>query len=300
MNKRQESKLGMYDSVIAHCADNGAIVSLILAFSNAVAKLTTIVTAIRKAVQAQTEKGTGATNKQTNREDVCQLSKSMADAVFAYAEEINDGDLKAKVTYSISELRDLKDEDLPSKSQGIHDIAKPLAAQLADFGIVTQDFPDLQTAIDTYTNSIANPTTVKGHKKLATTNLTQYYADADKILKNTMDKTVEKYRKNNSDFVIEYYNARLIIDSPTTHTTIRGTFIDAITQEPIPNGQFVLAGFDTKVKTDSKGRFVYQTKKPGKFDGMASAPGYADKDFPNIEAKLGKITTLKVVLTPVE
>lgn len=220
MNKRQESKLGMYEAVLLFCTENGAIVALILAFSNGVAKLADILKAIKKTAQTQTSKGTGSANKQTNSDTLCDLTFAMASALSAYATEIGDGDLKQKVKYTLSDLKAMRDEDLPDTAQEIYDLAKPLTASLADFGVVPQDIKDLQDAIDAYNGTVANPTVVKGNKMTATQNLSDLYKSADIVLKETLDKTIVKYKKSHPDFYKGFKNVRKIIDAPTRHKKV--------------------------------------------------------------------------------
>lgn len=217
MTKRQEAKLGMYEAILALCTQNGVIVALILAFSNAVAELADIVKEIKKVAQVQTKKGSGSENKKTDQDTLCDLIKSMADAVYAYATKIGDGVLRQSVKYSLSELKNLKDEQLPTTSKEIYDIAKPLAAELADFGVVTQDFTDIENALTSYGNTVTDPSTVIGHKKTATSNLSDLYKAADTVLKTIMDKTIGKFKKNNPDFFKDYKNLRAIKDAPTKH-----------------------------------------------------------------------------------
>lgn len=213
MTDRQENKYSMYLAVQKACNNNSSIWSGFVALANAFSDFEAIMQQIEDARLIQEGNITGvAENKQKEEDEMIDKTIEVASAVFAYASDIGDNELRVKVGYSPSKLRRSRDTILKDRCQLVHDEANNVVAALGDYGIVAADLTDLQNEINDYTDIIAMPRTAIGTRATATAQLVIFFRQGDGILKNRVDKLMEKYPKVEKVFYRSYHNARVIVD----------------------------------------------------------------------------------------
>jgi len=141
-----------------------------------------------------------------------QATVEIAAAVFAYASKINDNELKQKVNYTPSDLRNSRDTILKDICQTIHNEANAVVANLADYGKTPADLAQQQQEIDDFAAILAKPRTAIGTRATATTRLVALFQQGDDLLKNQLDKLMVNYQTSEPKFHNQYQNARIIID----------------------------------------------------------------------------------------
>ena len=216
IDSRQEAKLNMYDVVALKCGENAAIIANYPALVAAVAEFNAKIADIKSAAQLTAAVLTGiATDKKFSKEEVSEATALIAGQIFAYAAKNQNNTLKNEVNFSATDLRRIKDGELVSRCQAIHDLGIANVSVLGDYGVKAANLAELQTAIDAYAQNAPKPRAAITDRATLKANLRQYFKDADAILKEQMDKLVEPLAKDHADFVSTYKNARKIVDPKT-------------------------------------------------------------------------------------
>ena len=148
MRNRESNLVNMIRATLLYCNNNVAATAIILAFAgvktSADNKLV-LIDSLNQVVEGTT---TGVTlDTKALKETMIQIAYKCANAVSAYATSVNNNTLKAKVNYTLSELRAKKKEDIDDICQTIHDEANNNLAVAGPFGYLATDVADLNTAI---------------------------------------------------------------------------------------------------------------------------------------------------------
>lgn len=213
LEARQEAKLNMYEVVETHCTDNAAATATNKAFEAAFDELKPIIANIKSSAQLSSAVLTGiAADKKVSKRSLSELSATMGGRIYAFAAKNGNNTLKDAVNFSVSDLLRLKDGELAPRCQAIHDAGITNLAALSDYGVTNDKLAELQTAITAYSVAVPKPRTAISNRSTLKANIKQMFKDADAILVERMDKLVEDYAKDNSDFVLTYKSARVIVD----------------------------------------------------------------------------------------
>lgn len=203
----------MYLAVQNVCNANNTLWNAMPAFVQAFTDFGTTLADIGAQTQIQEGKTTGITqNKQQEEDEMIQATIEIAAAVYAYASRIGDNNLRTRVSYSPSQLRDMRDTTLRDTCQNIHDTAATIIADLADYGKTPADLDQQQQEINDYAAILAEPRTAIGTRATATARLTELFQQADDLLKNQIDKLMLTWQNTQNQFYKQYQNARIIID----------------------------------------------------------------------------------------
>lgn len=218
MTDKQENKRSMYIAVQKTCNANNTVWSGLPAFVTAFGEFETTLADIDTQRTIQEGKITGiAENKSKEEEEMRQVTIEMASAVFAYASKINDNELKEKVNYTPSDLRNSRDTILKDICQTIHDEAANVIADLADYGKTPADLTNLQKEIDDFVAILAKPRTAIGTRATATSKLIELFQQGDDLLKNQLDKLMVNFQTSEPKFFSQYQSSRIIIDLGIRH-----------------------------------------------------------------------------------
>ncbi|MEM7013469.1 MAG: hypothetical protein AAF585_18510 [Verrucomicrobiota bacterium] len=214
MQDHEEDKLSMYFAVIAACNKHNAAWSALTAFADGFAEFQLEVNAISKAAETQQAGITGAAkDKSASRQTMAEAAFPIGTAVQAWALFNEDETLAAKVYHPISDyLQNSRDSEAEQMARGVHTEATANLAQLADYGVTQQLLDELLSAINAYHNALAAPRGAITDRKAATAAIKSGITNADKILKNRMDKLVPILQITQPAFATDYKNARIIVD----------------------------------------------------------------------------------------
>jgi uncharacterized coiled-coil protein SlyX len=216
IDKRQETKLNMFHVVIVLCDGKITIVNTNVAFKDSFTDFKAIVAQIDGNVQRAGEKRTGfAVDKKNSAGILCENASTVGGYLRAFAAKTGNNALKDAVDYSESDLSHLKDGELAPVCQQIHDRAVENKDALAPYNVTTAKLAALQTQIDDYVANATKPREAaidrKGLKELNR----QLVKQADNILKEQMDLLIKDFNAADPQFVIDYKNARIVIDAKT-------------------------------------------------------------------------------------
>jgi len=213
MNARQEAKYQMYRSTQSHCNANATVIAGNAALNNAFKAFEALVEEIGNHETVIAKKITGVSkDKSQVKSSLADTAYRIASQVFAYASKAKNNSLKKQVDFSPTELLRTKDELFVPAVQNIYNAANDNAKALTDFGITQNDLNELTALMDAYKTATPTPRTAIGARAAKAKSLTELFKEADRLLKEQIDKLVTGLKKGNNLFVTEFANVRKIID----------------------------------------------------------------------------------------
>ncbi len=296
MNKKSEAKLNMFRAVLKHCQDNETIIATIPALQNAVASLSTKVSAILSLAQTDSEVITGiATDKTVKKNLLINLTVSTAAGIFAYAVFKKDSALMANAKLSQSDLLKLRDDILGPRCRSIWQLATDNNKDLADYGITQSTLDAFDKAITDYTSVVPAPRNAKAGKFAVSKAISNIINETTAHLSSQVDKLALALKDSQKDFYNSYLSNRIIVDAAKTPTQIKGNVTDAVKNQPVSNAQVLLSG-KVKAVTNTKGNFTFKPLETGSYSVQVTKEGFKEYNLNGIETKQGKITKLKIQL----
>lgn len=106
----------------------------------------------------------------------------IAGAVLSYARTHGLPDLAAQVRGIRTQMRRLRRAERMRIAQRVHDVATPLSAPLADYGLTAGALDDFQAKIDATTHAVNVPVSTKAVKKVSTVQLNRAFRAVDRML----------------------------------------------------------------------------------------------------------------------
>ncbi len=213
MTDRQENQLSMFRTLLAIRAVFAAIIAAITDLASDFDDFEAEVDAIKQLIPKQKLQTTGvARDKADIQEDLIDTALMVAGAVMAFASKAGNYTLFEEVNYSEGKLQNLRDEELPDTCRIIHERANDNLAALAGRGITAPVLAEFMTLITEAEDMAEAPRTATTQKGTATTDLTVRFSNANKILKERLDKGMKIFIPTNPDLYTTYINGRKIID----------------------------------------------------------------------------------------
>ncbi len=280
MNDKIENNLSMKLSVEKVLNDNKTLWQLIvqfaLVFSSFSLKLKQLV--IERQVQEKQIKGI-TQNKANRKLTMCELAVEVSAIVMAYANSINDNELRNLVNYSFSRLKQDRDTRSRDRCLLIYNTALPLEVKLADFGLGDDKLKDLKDAIDSYVELLSAPRTATGERKTSGANIETLIKETDGLLKDSLDLMMVPFKTSNPNFYKNYMSARMVIDlghrSAKPISVVSGNAINFETEEKIVNAKIYLVGDEKNVvKSDENGAYKIGVYKAGENVLIAEKEGF--------------------------
>jgi hypothetical protein len=297
MDKEQEDKLNMYQASDGVLQTHNAVWSGNTGFAGVVTTMEGRLDDIEDLRDQQEEDYTGVTeDKQEARIDLEKNTYTVGSLIAIYASVNNKRKLFKKVNYGKSELSKARDTELPGMSAQVYEEAVANAIPCLAFGLTAGMITTLQTSMSTYVTNISKPREAISDTSAATEQMPPVFADVDKILAEQIDKGMELYRESEPDFYTEYFNARIIVNSPTLTRALQVKFLlEAIvgnSTTPIQRMKVVIDG-NIHRRSTKLGNIYVQNLVEGAHTLEAVLPGY-DKATVNFNVINGETTKLTV------
>jgi carboxypeptidase family protein len=292
MKKRLESKLNMYDAVIAYCNNNAIVTATVAAFQTALTDFSAKVADIRDTVQMAEDVIIGvAMDKTQAQKDLAAQASTIAAAVFAFAASSNNNALKEKVNYTSSDFLRLKDGLLGPVCLNIHDAAQANLASLASYNITAAMLTAFSADISDYMDAVPSPRNAVTQRAANFQALEALFKEADSVLKTQMDKTALLFVSANPEFYTNYRNNRIILDAGSTPSQIKGKVLQAANSKPLEGASVQVVGEGVAGISNNAGIFTLKPLQPGTYSIKVSKQGFADETINNIVVKLGRSVT---------
>jgi len=226
MIKEQEDKLNMYQASDGVLQTNNGVWTANTGFAGVVSALEGKIDDIEDLRDQQEEDTTGVTvEKQDARIDLEKNTFTVGSLIAIYASVNKKRKLFNKVNYGKSELSKARDNELPGMSAQVYEEAVANATPCLAFGLTAGMTTALQTSMSTFVSNISKPREAITETSAATEQLPPVFAAVDKILAEQIDKGMELYRESNPDFYTDYFNARIIVNSPVLTRALQVKFL---------------------------------------------------------------------------
>ncbi len=298
MNKDQEDNLNMQQATSGVLHAFNAVWTANTPFSDAVDELDDGIDTIGEQRDIQLQDNTGvAEDKQLSREDLEDRTYTIGKVIAFYASTIKNRKLFEKVNYTRSELRNARDNEVPTLAQKVHEEAVANAAAILPYGVTGTMTTDLGTAKDSYVTAIGKPREALTESSAATERLVPIFDDQGVLLSERIDNGMELYRESNNDFYTQYFNARIIVNSPVTKIALTVHFEEEIGSAAIKHVN-VLVDAGVKRRSSTLGNIIVQNLAEGAHTIAATLPGYLPVSEPfNVIA--GETTKLVIKMKKV-
>lgn len=233
MKKHLEDKLSMALAVEQVMNNNNALWSSITAMGTAVTALSTKIASIKgvRNVQEQDVRGV-AVDKESKKTDAINAGLPIIGGLKAYANATGNNTLLKKINYSESELDKCRDTICADRLKIVRDEANTNLSALAPYNITAAKVNALSAAIAAYELMIPKPRVALNVRKNATDALELLMRDLDAPLK-VIDGLMGTLQPTQSAFFETYSNARIIVDSSSGGSGVKGTVSDKTTGAPL-------------------------------------------------------------------
>lgn len=280
MEAKKEAKLNMFNTVIALCDGNSAIIALVVAFQNSFNVFKTTVSAITTAAAQLEVPGKGLTvSKKSAKKTLAEFGAGVAGMVFAYASKEEDEELKEEMRISFSDINNAKDDEVGLICGNIYATANGLVAVLGDYGVTAALLLSFNDAIADYGSKAPKPSLNRSQKKAIRQGMNTLFKDADKVLKEQMDKTVVNFKLNgNAEFNGFYEAARVVIDPGTYNTVVRLEVVNKANSMPLRNVRSQHLGSVGSRRSSTKGIVIYKDVAEGNNKFRLRLKGFKDTE----------------------
>lgn len=239
------------------------------------------------AIQAERAIQEGGTqgftaDKAQKREALSNAIIVIAGALHAYASVGGNAMLKKDSNILPSKLERAKDTEVHYLGTKILELATTNLLALAPYGVLQATLDDLESKIDAYRLVLESPMQQKDRIRAATVRIETLISETENLWADRIDRPIIMYKSSHPEFITQYFEARLIKDSPTTKVAARGHVQDSATQLPLYNVQVNLLETDEKHYTSVKGNFRYINAPEGPLNFEFTLVGYA----PHVEPVL--------------
>ena len=329
MNKFYEARLSMYGTthMFVDVNNTGAVTAARPELGDINDDLQAAIDAINAQYPVTQTSSLGSTeNKEIFKQDVIGQATAIANIVFSYAAATGNPVLKENTRqWKVKSAWDrLKDEEINGQAEVILGYANTAGPSLlVPYGyvlpavgppVVTGTTADLESAMSLYGSVITYPTGIIEDRKAANIILVNLFAAADNVIE-VMDAMIypfqfEEIGGDLYNFWVGYKAARNIVGPAVQHTKIKGLITSALTSLPIQGvrvrmiptpieGQVPPAQI-IEVFTDEFGNYSGYTPKFKNvpYTVIWTKTGYAEMQQTDVFVKLGKPTTINIIMEP--
>lgn len=233
MKKHLEDKLSMALAVEQVMTNNNSLWSSIAAMVTAVTSLSTKIASIKgiRNVQEQDVRGV-AVDKESKKTDAINAALPVIGGLKAYATATLNNTLLKKINYTESELDKCRDTICADRLKIVRDEANINIAALTPYNVTAAKVTALSTAIAAYEVMIPKPRVALNIRKNATDGIDLLMSDLDAPLK-VIDGLMSTLQPTQSTFFETFSNARIIVDSSSGGSGVKGIVSDKITGAPL-------------------------------------------------------------------
>jgi hypothetical protein len=226
MKKRELARIKMFDAVLLYFGSNVATVDSVPAFKAAVARFRDKVAALKHEAENKKIVTTGITDdKERRRKELCRSMAVLTGSVSSYASENGMEELRAEMKYTEHSLLRLGETNLVLVCRRVLSLVPPHLAALVDYGVSLAQVNMLTEAVGDFDVAIPATRSAISNRSQAADETTRLLSEADKILRNSLDKLVLQFEKTKPEFYAGFKKHRIIVDptGPVTRRPDAGT-----------------------------------------------------------------------------
>jgi len=150
--------------------------------------------------------------KQQIKHELAEAVSALAAAVSIYAGEIKDPDLQAVSSKTYSDIRRASDFQTLEQARSLQTLVLQHKEQLSAYMVSEEDLAGLKRLIEEFDAIYVNKEEIFSESVVYNRRLEQLFKEADRVLRNKIDKFVKKLKPVNEDFFDSYFQARVIVD----------------------------------------------------------------------------------------
>ena len=208
----KSNKLRSYKALAVVLETHEPVWSVLPAFGKAVTEFNEFIDDINKQALIQSDSEQASEEKLFVLRALGVAAYEVSGAVQAYAVEMSDLALEARVNYSLSSIVLGKEDQVLSRCWSIHAVATERLADLADNGITAAKLTALKKKIEAFETVQPKPRNRVSKGSAATEALDILFRDASRLLRKRLDKLVLQFKSSAPEFVKEYETARVVVD----------------------------------------------------------------------------------------
>jgi ribosomal protein S6E (S10) len=297
MTIRQGNKLNMYVAVQNNNKQNAKLTEGMVALQKGYTSLDLVIVAINSTEQQYRIATKGNRDgKDDSKSFMCEFAHVVSGALLAWAADKKDVVLMGKVKTSLSDLQQIRDEELSGVCEWYLDLAKSNEAQLGDYGLNKEVLGAFGVAIANYKSAVPTIRNGQALRKAYRLKLVDLFKEGDRILKFIIDPLMLPFKKTNRAFWDTYMANRKIMNSATHHTAIGLLVKDAQTGLPIVGAGIVIEALKFEGVTDKEGLAMAKPVPVGNYLLLVQKEGYTTQTLGEVRAMLGKTNRVEVLL----
>jgi hypothetical protein len=211
MTKIHENKLTMYLAVDAVLQENAAKSASLPALILSITKFKELIGDIQTKSKEFNYAATGKTIVKAESEDLLMEELIPAvSAVSAYAHATGDTLLAVRTAVTEHTLRHLRDTELVSRCNGLIELAEQNLEKLGDYGITADTVASVRRRLDAYAEALGKKESGVSERASVRKTLFDLFDEADELLSERIDALMQQFRKKETQFYNEYFQARNI------------------------------------------------------------------------------------------
>ena len=211
MTKTHENKLTMYLAVDAVLQENAPKTASLPAFVLSITKFKELIGAIQTKSKEFNYAAAGKTVMKAEAVDLL-LSELIpaVSAVSAYAHAAGDTLLSVKSAVTECALRRFRDTEMISRAIGLLELIEQNVDKLGDYGITAENVASIRARIDAYAESLGKKESGLSERASVRKTLFELFDETDALLSERIDALMQQFRKKETQFYNEYFQARNI------------------------------------------------------------------------------------------
>jgi hypothetical protein len=229
----------------------------------------------------------------------------VAKAVASYAHGVKYQTLEAKMKCNLSGSTHISGDLLVAKGKIVFNVATLHAADIVSFGLDATNLTDLEHVVNNFDETIITLKKVSDKRNVSSKKLNSLFAEADDLLKFTLNTLVYVLDNGCENFIDLYCNARSINNRHGNRRAIPvvigyGILSRIVTNSsingPIEEAVATLVELALSVSTDKEGNYYFEKVPAGTYTHEAKAATYLKETVPNVEILPFSKVTLDVAM----
>lgn len=218
MDKRFENKLIMLKAVLSLLQQYQSLWQAATPLADVYDYLKGLVAQIEQFKQLTSQSNSGlVAAKQNLQEMLIDLAFELGSMLFAYAKRNNDPVLQAKVDFTISQLRNMRDDELATKCLSVLALGQSKAESLIEYGTTPERLSTFSELTNEYVEQLPNRRVTVSERKMANEKIKNLLAEALHATSEQLDRLMVRFKSTEPDFYASYLNARKVVDYGIRH-----------------------------------------------------------------------------------
>jgi len=218
MNTDTANRIAMLKTTAAYLEAHNAVWSSMAPMATAVEGYRQTLTAIDASAQKQQAPSGAAEDKTEARDALEDVTFLMCEALGVLAQVSGDHDLTALAAVRESDLTRATAEELSNLAANILAAANARKSELMTVQVTQANIDELDQSLRTFNAAKTAPRSAIAERSVHTKSVTTLVREAQMMLRNSIDRFVNLFRRTDPDFVAGYKAARVIVDRPASRS----------------------------------------------------------------------------------